>query len=214
MKIALLTFYTSEYQSLADITIPNRDEWCKAHGYEHIVKVGPYKGLPYYAYDRLAYVRDLLDRENAPDIIWVLNVQGVITNMTRRLEPVLDDEHDFWVNKDCHGLNLGSFIVRNTNWSRSWLDFLISMEPRYRNEPWKEQKCIMDWWQHEQWTWKIHLLPQRAINSYQYWRYNPWPPETPGNWRKGDLALSLPGLNLEQRLEAVKQILESDMVVR
>ena len=85
MKISLLTFYTNEYQSLADLTVRNRNEWCARHGYHHEIKVGPYKGLPYYAYDRLVYLRDMLV-PGGPDIVWTLNVQAVITNLARPLE--------------------------------------------------------------------------------------------------------------------------------
>lgn len=204
-----------DYTQLANLTIPIRDEYCAKHNYEHIVQSGPYKHPEfYYAYDRLVLLRDLLDKPGAADVFWVANVQGVVTNLNKTIESTIDDEHDFWVSKDCHGINMGSFLVRNTDWSRSWLDFIISQEPVYRNDSWKEQRCVMNWWMNEHWTWMIHLLPQRAINSYQYWRYNPWPPHTPGNWRKGDLFLNLPGLNLQERLVIVKEILASDMIIR
>ncbi len=219
MKIALLTHYVptskDDYSQLAALTVPNRDEWCSRHGYQHIVQRGPYKDAAmYYAFDRLVLLRELLDKPDAPDFVWVLNVQAVITNLTRQLEDFLDGEHSFWVTKDCHGINLGSFIARNTDWTKRWLDFIIAHEPAYRAADWKEQKVVQDWWMHEDWTWKIHLLPQRAINSYLYQLYPPWPPETPGNWRPGDLALNLPGTTLQQRLDIVRQVLQSDMIVR
>lgn len=219
MKITLLTQYVptpqEDYTQLADLTIPNRDEWCNRHVYQHIVQRGHFADPgSYYAFDRLKLLRHLLDQPGAADVFWVYNVQGVITNLTRRLEPVIDDEHDFWITKDCHGINAGSFLVRNTPWSRQWLDFVIGSEAHYRNDSWKEQRCIQHWWQHEHWTWMIHLLPQRAINSYDYGLYHPWPPHTPGNWIKGDLCLSLPGLNLQQRLKLVTEILAGDKMIR
>lgn len=220
MKVALLTQYVpterEDYTQLAALTVPNRYEWCQRHGYEHIVQRGHFADpASYYAFDRLKLLRNLLDRPGAAEVYWVLNVQAVITNLTKRLEPVLDDEHDFWVTKDCHGLNLGSYVVRNTPWARGWLDHIIGLEPAYRDHCWKEQKTIMDWWQHEDWTWMIHLLPQRAINSYLYSRlYSPWPPTTPGEFRKGDLCLSLPGLNLQQRLDLVREVLAGEMITR
>lgn len=218
MKVALVTQHVADkgdYSQLAALTLPNRDEWCQRHGYEHIVQQGFYKNpAVYYAFDRLMLVRDLLDRADAPDIFWVLNVSSLITNISKPLVDVLDDEHDFWIAKDVHGLNAGSFVVRRSDFCRRWLDFLISMEPRYRNDCWFEQRGMMDWWQHENWTWKIHLVPQRAIQSYDYSLYRPWPPETPGNWRRGDLCLGLPGLDLNQRLAIAREWLPSDRIVR
>lgn len=219
MTIALLTHYVptakDDYTQLAALTVPNRDEWCARHGYRHIVQCGTYKMQgAYYAFDRLALLRDLLDKPDAPDIIWVLNVQALITNLTRPLD-FLDDEHDCWLTKDCHGINLGSFIVRNTAWTKRWLDFIIAHEPAYRAADWKEQKVVQDWWMHEDWTWMIHLLPQRACNSFLYSPlYPPWPATTPGQWRKGDLCLNLPGTSLQQRLDIVSQALQSGIIVR
>lgn len=220
MKIALLTHFTptpeGDYNELFKLTGPLRDEYCARHGYEHIVQNGFYKYPEfYYAFDRLVLLRDLLDKPDAADVFFVLNVQAVICNITKRIEDIIDDEHDVYFSKDVHGGNCGAYIVKNTDFTRRWLDFIISQEPNYRSAPWKEQKCWCDWWLHENWTWKIHLLPQRAINSYFYHLYKPWPPgETPGDFRRGDLLVNLPGLNLAQRLDLVKQILANDMIIR
>lgn len=218
MKLALLTHYVpterEDYTELFKLTGPLRDEYCARHGYEHVVQRGAYGNLEYYAYQRLQLLRDLMDKPNAADVYWVANVQGIITSMEKRIDDVVDGEHEWFHSKDCHGVNLGSFVVCNTPFSREWLDFLIAQEPNYRNRPWKEQQAVMDWWLHEKFTWKIHLVPQRVLNSYQYWRYQPWPETTPGNWRKGDLFLNLPGMSLSQRLRAVSEILASDMILR
>jgi len=54
MKIVLLTFYTRDFQPLADIVLQNKEEYCRIAGYEHVVKVGPYADPNcYYAIDRL-----------------------------------------------------------------------------------------------------------------------------------------------------------------
>ena len=216
-SLTLLTHYVptpkEDYTELADLIVPARESYCARHGYKHLVQRGMYGGFSYYAYGRLKLLRDYLDSPDATQFVWVLNVQSVLTNHTKQVTDVLDDEHDAYLTKDCHGLNLGSFVVRNTPWTKSWLDFIISLEPNYRFHPWHEQKAFMDFWLHENWTWMIHLLPQRALNSYQYQRYKPWPPHTPGNWRLGDLVLSLPGLNLQQRLEIVRSKEIQDSII-
>lgn len=202
------------YQELADLTIPIRNRYCEIQGYKHFVQSGFYKHPDwYYAFDRLVLLRDLLDKPDATEFYWVLNVQAVITNLTKKVENLLDDEHDLWLTKDVHGINLGSFIVRNTPWTRQWLNFIIGMEPRYRHEPWKEQRAFQDWWMHEDWTHKIHLLPQRSINSFFYVLYPPWNYTTSGNWRPGDLAVNIPGLTLVQRIELVKKIIADKIII-
>ncbi len=46
-------------------------------------------------------------------------------------------------------------------------------------------------------------MPHPAINSYWYARYGRGP-ETPGDWRPDHLVLSLPGLDLAERLSIVR----------
>ncbi len=211
MSVTLITHYvpteSENYQELADLNIVNRDEYCNRHGYIHHVHKGSY-GDPtlYYAYQRLKLVRDLMDKPDATKLFWVLNVSSIITNMLVPLEDFVNPvwQYDFLISKDVHGINAGSMIFSNTEWSRKWLDFLISLEPKYRNDDWHEQRAIMHWWMHEDWTHKIMLLQQNDINSYEYRFYPPWNEETPGQWGYGDLVLALPGIDLPRRLAITK----------
>jgi hypothetical protein len=110
----------SNYSALADLIIANRDEYCARHGYKHLVKVGPHwKADAYYAFQRLAYIRELLDTESAPDFVWGLNVQSVLTNMTKPVtDYIADPTKHFWATPDRNvSLNMGSFIVRNSDWA-------------------------------------------------------------------------------------------------
>ncbi len=228
MKIALLTHYlptpAEDYTQLAALTVPNRDEWCARHGYQHIVHKGPY-GNPalYYAVQRLYLLHDLMKQRPDIEMWWVLNVQAVITNLTKRLDYAVPDIHeslekdskDFWVAHDCHGLNAGSFIVRNSEWGREWVRFIADQSAaRGDSHVWHEQKVMQELTPHVFFRDRIEIVPQRAFNSYEYRRYPPWNSDTPGDWRKGDLVLSLPGLTLQERLDIVRQVLQSDMIVR
>lgn len=222
MKVTLVTQYHSEegndYQQLADITIANREEYCKRQNYKHIIQKGTYGTDPkmYYAYQRLKLCRDLMDKPDATELFWLLNISSVITNMEVPLHRVLLSEHipyDFWVTKDVHGINGASLVFRNTKFSRDFIDFLLSLEPNYRDDPWHEQRAIMHNWLDEKWTYKISLLPQSAINSYFYQLYPPWTIDIPGQWRYGDLVVSFPGTEFKQRLSLVKQVTETEGVI-
>lgn len=194
MKITLLTFYSREYQSLADITVPNKEEYCRRAGYEHIVRTGPYANAAYYyAVDRLIFLKDLLSRSTgAPELVWVLNLHTYIMNYQKRLEEVVSEEHDFFISADCHGLNAGSFVVRRSEWSCRWLDFIIG-EALRGNHHWHEQKVMQDHAGDPEWRDKIRILPQNAINSYDYRLYN-MSESTEGQFRRGDLLFHAPGI--------------------
>lgn len=213
MKLALLSYYTrdhEDYLKVADINVPAREAYCKRHGYDHVVHCGPYHDPSlYYAVARIYKVYDMLFRDpNPPDFVWVLNVQAVITNQGIPVHQYTDDEHDFWITKDCHVINAGSFIVRRSEWSRRWLQ-AVGEQGHRSGAPWFENRAIIDMWERPEWKPYIKVLPQNTINSYRMGLYPPWNSSTPGDWRAGDLVLSLPGLNLSQRLDIIKSVQSS-----
>lgn len=215
MNISLLTFYSPSFQPLADVTVPNKEAYCRAAGYEHIVKIGPF-GDPnhYYAIDRLIYVSDLLFRSAQHiDLLWVLNLHTYIMNAGKRLESVLTDEHDFFISADCNGLNAGSFVVRRSEWSKQWLAFLVE-KALAGNHHWYEQKVMQDHADAEPWRQKIKVLPQNAINSYDYRLYN-MSESTEGQFKKGDLVFHAPGIAYTETcglLEARVKLFTSEWV--
>lgn len=201
MKIALLTFYTGDHYKIADVVRENKDGYCKKRGYDHIEFKGPYNdGTLYYAIDRLFYLRDILKNY---DTIWVLNVQSIITNYNKKIEDLLEDGKDFVISADVGGLNAGSFIIKNSQWSFKWLDFLCKKSPLNPTEHWGnhwEQKIIQSNYQNIEWINNIKIVSQNEINSYIYSMYPPWNNSTPGDWRSGDRVLAFPGQSLEKRL--------------
>lgn len=213
MKIGLLTFYTKEYQKLADMVMPNKNEYCTKRGYEHIVKIGPHKDANlYYAIDRLFYIYDLLFTNNYDlDAVWILNVQSLITNYDKKIEDLIEEKfdsltrtfpkpYDFFISKDVGGLNAGSFIVRKSDWNRTWLQLIMTLAPSI-NHCHHEQWVMQLYHDKPQFINNIKLLKQNDLNSYDYTYYAPnWGITTPGHWQPGDLALSFPGMDLNKRL--------------
>lgn len=210
MKLALLSYYTrdhEDYQVVADINVPARDQYCKRHGYDHIVHCGPYHDPSlYYAVARIFKVYDMFFKsESPPDLIWVLNIQAVLTNQTIPVTQYLDDNYDFFITKDCHVVNAGSFIIRRGEWSKKWLEMIMDRAPKVGG-PWHENRVVIDEWEKPEWKDHIKILPQNLINAYNYELYAPnWGKTTPGHWQKGDLVLSLPGINMAKRLQLIKE---------
>lgn len=210
MKIRLVTQYLPNYAEVAAITDKAREAYCahwRAAGrdYSHCPIVGSRYdnlGLPF---QRIKLIRDMLDEPGAPDLIVWHGCDVVITNPNIPIEAFTETRHTkdyhFYITYDVHGLNSDSFIVRNTDWSRRWLDFIMSKEPQYRNDCWTEQRVMQNHWQEEAWMYRILTMPQGFFNSYIYSLYKPWPADTPGQFQRGDFCLHLPGLNKEQRLE-------------
>jgi len=199
MKVICLTMFSPYYQPLADISVPNFKTYCDKHGYEF--------------YQLLVGDGDAWFKKNAAfdecfkgnsDIIFYKDIDSLITNLTVPIENFIDDEHDFFITKDIEGINGGSLIMKNTKWSKSFNDFVLSQKENYNNE----QEVYAAFENDERFVDKIKILPQNTINSYDYSQYETIGRRTHenGQWEVGDFVLHLPALIIEKRLPIMKNI--------
>jgi len=207
MKILILSQALANYKELTDITWTNQRAYATRQGYDFFGQMGPYCDLG-YDYQRIQLLYDVLFKESLGvryDAVWWLGTDAMVMNHTKRIEEYMTvTDKSLYVHLDVNGLNNDSFVLRNTEWSRRWLQMTLDKEQEYRSHCWESQKC---WQEHltrnesngTPWRNEIEILNHPSINSYLYRFYN-WPESTPGNFSKGDFVLHLPGMNLDQRL--------------
>jgi hypothetical protein len=200
MAAALLTTYFPNYQSLADIVLPNLSGYCQKHGYKFLAPVGKEKGDA-YGFQKMKFLLDFLNKKEA-DVVLCTDLDILITNYTKKFEDFAG-EGDLFITKDVNGINAGSFIVKNTERGRRLISDILSHNGREDNE----QKAIQQHFSHE-----LTILPHPSINSYMYecygapcWGYQSGHRERPtheeGDWKPGDFLLHLPGLQMERRIK-------------
>lgn len=217
MNLTLLTHYLpterENYQLIADLTIPGREAYCARFGYRHLVHSGPYHNdRLYWAIQRLHLLYDYLYAgPNDVDAVWVLNPQSLITSFKQDVADYLTPEHDFSVTADINGINMASFIVRKTEWTKRYLEYLLDLSPRI-GHCWHEQAAVIQTHTQPEWAAKIKLLPHPSINSILYSRLYGRSPNTAGQWQKGHLVLSLPGTTFSQRLALIPEYLSPENV--
>lgn len=205
--LTLLSHYITgdkgDFEPLAAMTLPIRDRYCAKWGAKHIVHQGAYHdpGL-YYAIQRLHLLLDLMKKPDATMWWWVLNIQAVITNHTKNVLDYTDDVHDFFLTRDVNGLNAGSFLVKNTPAGREWIEFVANEAPHHPEWQQWEQNVMKKHENDPRFKDHIKVVDHPAFNDYLYPEYK-WPDTTPGNWFPGHFVLSLPGMNLQQKLAIV-----------
>lgn len=81
-----------------------------------------------------------------------------------------------------------------------------------KGDKWYEQQVIID--HQEEFKGITKILPQKAINAYNYPLYHRHSPETQrdvdgnwGQWERGDFLLHIPGCSLEDRLRVFPEYL-------
>jgi hypothetical protein len=172
MRIAMLTSVSAGCAAWANITTPNHAAYCQQRGYTFIARHLPYSE----ALADFAFLTSLLDYF---DVVWCLDADAVITNMSRRVEDL--DLQD-GLNVCLEGLrpdvlfNCGSTLWKNSSTVRKIIDELVEHEPAWRRlqfvwQQWLCDRIHDDWWKNAV---KVH--PARTFNSCHHGRNCLWEP--------------------------------------
>jgi len=222
MKFAIFTSHTPDaYQELADISIPNKAEYCKRWGYPLIVyKYTPENvSLGYYnvGFEVLLRIKQLLRSTIGVaeiDWVWQLGIDTMITNFTKPLDEYVDNKYDFIIASDFNFLNAHSYFVRNSAHGLAWVDHLLSLYPEYANTMGREQWAMIAEYKKYPWNEIVKEVPQKLINAYQYDLYDYRYPAAAahsdhrgdnGEWEPGSLLIHFPDTHLPQRVELAKK---------
>lgn len=191
--IALLTFYSPDFQPLADLTIPNKTRYCEKHGYGHFIHSGVYKNpKDYYAFDRLRMVYDLLFLRDDVDTLLVANLHTLIMNHNKRIEDIVDTDHDLFIANDIGGLNAGVFILKKSEWTKKWLEYILGKGDLHHGYVQFEQTIMGETINMPEFKDRIQIVPQNALNSYLHELYS-IPINRDGQYHPGDWILHVPG---------------------
>lgn len=202
--IVLATMHNEGYRELAQVTFDgNKQVYCDLHDYVLAAKTDNWSTDVVY-YDKIQYLIDIL--ENNPEVTWVwwLDCDALITNFTKKIEDVVDDNYHIIISTDVNGINCGSFFVKNSPEGLGWLKHIYSTKPLYLDKKWdnpEQTPMIMSYIKYRD---IIKLLPQKEINSYFYELYpgisNIDMLHTNGQWTPGDWVLHLPGVHNLKRI--------------
>lgn len=220
-KIIVYTLFNEKYYELANITVPNKMEYCEKHNYDFQYRAEKFF-YTHIGFEKIHRVLELFEKENF-DILYWCGADTLITNFDIKITDLIDDEHDFFICGDANGINADSFVIKNTPKARQLfqevLDFqlnnnyLYEKENRYLNE-----QETLDMFINNEYKDITKIYPQRVMNSYNYDLY----PIShfgeqfkdkkdylgnDGNWQPGDFLIHFPGQPLEGKVHYSKHYL-------
>lgn len=212
MTVVVSYIYGENYSELAELTVPILIKYCEKHKYAcHIKQVKPNTDGS-YDYIRIQEARKLIEDYN---YVFMLEGDMMVTNMSVPVTDFIDEENHFFLCKDRNDYNGGSFIVKQSDWSRAWLNFVNSQQEKgkYKTEQNVFEFCCS-------FTSNVKTLDHPTINSIDYSLYAPSygkigykegevveiPTEAEGNWNRNHLLLHLPGKTLSERIEIFKKV--------
>jgi hypothetical protein len=198
--------YTDSWLELAKLSLPNIVRFCLKHDYRwNIQRIKE-------PYDGFEKIRQILASFEYADIVFSLDCDTLITNYNTKIDDFLDNTRDAYFANDVNGLNCGSFIIRKSEWSLSFLKTVLSYSG---DEGMECEQNGVDRYIKEYGMDKIKILPHPSINCYPLEHYYPsygkWgyqygdKIQKPDNeWGKESFIIHVPGLPLVQRLHILK----------
>lgn len=208
---AVLSLNDEKYQPLADLTwTKNKQIYCERHGYLGINKTSGFKGNIPIGFEKIAFVLDVLNEHPEVEWLWWTGSDAMITNHTIRIEDKIDNNYDLIIATDCNEINNDSFLLKNSDWSKKYMQQIYDLIPQYKNHYFYEQQAMIDtYFENKD---HIKLVPQRYLNAYMNELY---PHQikydllgNDGTWQKGDWLIHWPGTGLDLRLKLADHFLQ------
>jgi len=162
----------------------NKIEYAKLHGYPLKFLEGnkvrgtdrplAWSKVPFLLLQMMATLPSLAERKfafkgNRPafDYIWSLDLDTVITDMRQRIDDAVDSRYDIIISNDPNAINSGSFLLKNSAWTRlflvtTWLEMNLPM-----SHLWWENAAIDDMGKNVYISNHIKKVKQSLFNSYE-----------------------------------------------
>jgi hypothetical protein len=191
LKICILGT-ASDRTPWADITLPNRAEYCRRHGYTMSVIYAAYE------HSVIEHLRQLSRLLGLFDLVWTLGIDCLITDMTQQIECVPDLGDHVTVCEEGLGahtlLNNDSMVWRSTDESRGLVNELIAAEPEWSRMNFLSQ----DWLMFNSGRLDcLEILPMRTLQSVHH--------QQTCHWQPGDFVYHPCGAPRDERCEMLRQ---------
>lgn len=206
-QFAIISMYNESHKDLGSIAWPNKVAYAEKHGYGHFCKTDNFTNPISIQFEKFTLMLDLFEANPDIDWIWWLDNDALITNFDIKLESIVDQDYHVIVTTDVATVNGGCFIVRNTRQGREWLEFMLYIgQKEYKDNRWPDQQPMADFF--IKYRDIIKVVPQRAMNSYDYKIYQVDGIDQlgqSGQWHPGDFVIHFPALPNAARIQLMNQ---------
>lgn len=178
------------FQEIAKLTQPSLIEYAKIHEYDYY-----FQDSGFNTNLKIGWERYTITLEKFSDYKWIFYVDAdaTIMNHTIRLENIVDDNYDIMVarnsiSKDWNGINTGVIFFKNSQWTKDFLNFLLT-KTHLHNIWGFEQSALIEAYTNNEMDCQKHIkvTKNRLFNSYAHQWY------VEDNFRVGDFVCHAAG---------------------
>lgn len=208
MNIGVIHVFTEEIFDIGNITTSNKHEYCNKHNYKlfeftsrnqldlskKILKARWLNNnMIAMGWSKIKLMIDLL--KNNPDIDWFfwIDADALFMNYNIKLESLVSDKAFFIVGRDCNGINVGTFFIKNCQQAIEFLEDIWNNGPEEGT-----------WWgETEQGQIDIHGRKEKYFDGFwvvENKKFNSYIHDcSPGplpffKYEEGDFIIHLPGV--------------------
>jgi galactosyl transferase GMA12/MNN10 family len=188
-KVLVLSGYTENIASFADLARKNHEDYCARHGYAYQCPTAGFHRYRAPSWSKMLFIlKALADKDTgasfSPRWDWVfwMDIDAIFTNPAHTLEAFISGlapTQDMLLGEDIWGINTGLWFTKNTQWSYNCLvsvwhsDPLPFLESGLEPPVWIDQARYMAE-QTTLWHWlalnrqmaKVKLLPYYELGGY------------------------------------------------
>jgi galactosyl transferase GMA12/MNN10 family len=197
MKIGVITATDVRYGRVDKITCPVNSRYCQDHGYEWTpMLLTEERSWAETVWQKIPILRKWLERYDW--LMWI-DADAMVMNHRIKIERLLGDagDRDLVISSDLHGLNAGVFILRDSEWSRKFLEDVDALKPEFLSHKYPEQEAMsrvlhnedLSNWNH------VYSPPQWLLN--QFWL----------QWIPGDFIIHHAGGSVEDKVKGLTPFL-------
>lgn len=166
MRIALLTLYTPEIEPVGRLSIPNKEAYCKRHGYDLIVRTSSLDKSRHPSWSKILLLLDSIERF---DVLFWTDADSLIMNPDLRVEHLIRPGNDLVAAREITGVNRGRFnagelIFSSTPRTKRFLEAVWAQTQFVEHPAW-EQAAMNDLIEKGRTDIKILEVPKRTINA-------------------------------------------------
>ena len=219
-QIAIVSLHNANFQSLANLTWPNKVKYAERYGYQHYCKTDGFT-FKWVSGEKFPMIKEYMLSNPDVEWIWWLDTDTMITDYTKCAEDYLDDNYHFIIStdvdhndepthdKDLYSVNAGSFFIRNSPQGHAYLNWMLSVYEQFELEHgwWTEQRVIdasLTYPRLKQtWSNLIKVCPQHQFNSFDCGTRK-FARDLLGeraDWEPGDFVVHWPGVGLDTKLK-------------
>ena len=215
VEFLIFTFYSHSHVEMHNLTINNKVEYARQHGYGVLASN--------VQQDMLSTVGGfaVCDHLNAifvqfRSVSWlvVIGADHVIMNPAVSFKDiVIGESAGIIVSAEASVINLGMYFLRNSKMGLSFLNTMCAAEEMYKEHAWFDNQFAIEAWKSNGMMRKcMSMLPQRAFNSYPAGAYGAHYDvdavlHCSTTYQAGDFVIHFPGLARDVKMRYIRDAL-------